>query len=712
MQMSMSRWFLNSFILALVLLGAAPAFAVTRYLDATTTSCSTPSDNDYDPATETCGGGGTSNVYSTVTAAMRALVASDVLEMRAGTYATSNYGNDALDTYTGGTSWDNATTVKPYSGETVTITGGFNLDTAISGAIQYFIFDGSGGTLSAVSFRFCGNTNHVRVKKINISNPDDHAVMSCDGSTISFIEIIQNDIHDSGDATAPQEHGTYFASGSDILIEGNLVYNNACYGIHHYSSISGANQRHTIRYNIVRDNARLCRGLVTSGGIIVAAGTGHVVAYNLVYRNGVGVHMDYGGTVTVAVHNNTIFDNDDEGIQIGAASSSSRIINNIIRNNGFVINDNGSSTTKSDNNCSTSVTGCSQTTDPGFVDSATDNFAIAANTSAVVDAGITSIGGSVGTITCNGSSGCTIGAHDPPRFSACSATGNTLTVNFTNNVFPPISFATVTGSTGIIDSTSRTLSAPTVAGSNQVDITFSGAAVVTTATYAYATTGSVRDSADIGVGKDAAGTGNNQRLNTISTQTCSVAAGSGTFEQKVFRFHGLRGTEALPSILPHTAAANSTNISVVRGGAYRVRIAVLRNTSDTVAIAPTLYYSKNAAAYAALPASFGADNIKFFGTGVDADIPSHLTATTNLLGAVGAGSFVAGAIIRTSASIPNTSLAPTNWTEFEWVIEHDTDSTIGDTFDFRARTEAGAVLDTYTVTPRSTIIDYTAGSGT
>lgn len=62
------------------------AWGATRYVDNTTTSCSVPTDTDYDPATETCGGGGTSIVHSTLTAAEAAASASDVIYVRAGTY--------------------------------------------------------------------------------------------------------------------------------------------------------------------------------------------------------------------------------------------------------------------------------------------------------------------------------------------------------------------------------------------------------------------------------------------------------------------------------------------------------------------------------------------------------------------------------------------------------------------------------------------------
>jgi hypothetical protein len=62
--------------------------ATTYYVDNTTISCSTPSDNDYDPATDTCGSG-SYTVYNTIQGCADAVTAGDTCIVADGTYTDS-----------------------------------------------------------------------------------------------------------------------------------------------------------------------------------------------------------------------------------------------------------------------------------------------------------------------------------------------------------------------------------------------------------------------------------------------------------------------------------------------------------------------------------------------------------------------------------------------------------------------------------------------
>ena len=262
-----------------------------------------------------------------------------------------------------------------------------------------------------------------------------------------------------------------------------------------------------------------------------------------------------------------------------------------------------------------------------------------------------------------------------------------------------------TGKTAVVDATTRALSAPTLVGSNQITYTFDGIGVIATATFADDASGTLSDSANIG------NDGIEQKVKSFTAQNCTVGAPSGTWSQAAFRFHSMRGTEAAPVVYPHAAAANNTNIKVVPGAKFRLRAGILRNTADTLTLAPQWYCAFNGGAQTAVTETFGATNIRLIGTSdTSSDIPNQGTATTNLLGAVGAGSFVAGTINRTAATIPSASIAPTNWIEVEGIFETDTDVSADDYHECQVYNN-GVALDTYTVTPRATVIGAVASGG-
>lgn len=294
---------------------------------------------------------------------------------------------------------------------------------------------------------------------------------------------------------------------------------------------------------------------------------------------------------------------------------------------------------------------------------------------------------------------------------AASGNGTTSTttidITWTNNIFTPLSnidntkFActengtplTETGTVLVGTNITRTTVSETMSGGTTIACTVSASAVQ--GTYCATCTD----------GPASANQGSVSITNNIG------GGGSYVWTQKYFRFHGLRGTEASPVVYPYQSAAVNTNIKAVPGARFRVRLKVACTTADCPAIGMALRYSLNGGAYTAVPDTFGADNIRFYGNGDSStDIPTQGTATTELLTSDHVTN-VACAIERTSAAVPNVDLSQNSETECEYIVELDTDVAADATYDFRLYNQDGTALNTYTVTPRATVIAMQAGGG-
>ena len=121
-------------IIFAILLMAGSAWGATYYVDANGTSCSAPVDTDYDVATTTCGGGGSSTVYTTIQGAIDGidLNGDDILEITVGTYASDTIAPEADDAGTDG----HQLIIRGRSGETVTLSGG-NIIVTLAAANDY-----------------------------------------------------------------------------------------------------------------------------------------------------------------------------------------------------------------------------------------------------------------------------------------------------------------------------------------------------------------------------------------------------------------------------------------------------------------------------------------------------------------------------------------------------------------------------------------------
>src|SRR3990167_3787925 len=551
------------------------------------------------------------------------------------------------------------------------ILDGFDIDGVNAGALDAGGVGAEDGTATNLEIRY----NRIRrwtgqTTLVGADNSWAHHNKLEDTSTLA----------DSG---GNNTHGFYWG-GVNNLFEYNSCSNvggTQGYCFHIYSF--GGTNNNVVRFNTITGGA---------AGFFIGAGTGNSAHHNIC--------------------NATIF---HCGQVAGAGASDNLVYNNTARNpgDGVAFYNQATNTTFKNNLC-LDVSGSCITVQSGSTTQSNQISGTCANhavncaggdfslipTSTAIDTGTSSITGAI-TLTCAGT--CDVGVFEVPKASSCSATGNTLSILFDNPRFPPLSNLAVTGITGTIDGSSRTLSAPTLIGSNQVDFTFSGAAVVTTTTAAGSTAVTITDSANIG--NVAA---NDQKVLNWAAINCNVAGGgAAVVTQTYFRFHDLPGTEAAPKCLSASGACSTmqnVNATIQQNGCFRCRIKIACTGADCLAFAPAGRYSPSGGAYTAIPNAFAADNIKYYGTSdTSSDIPTHLsTVATELLTSDHAINITA-AFLRSADSVPNLDLSQNSESEIEFAGCIDRDETVGTTYDFRLYTGAGVALNAYDATPTITV---------
>ena len=566
-----------------------------------------------------------------------------------------------------------------------------------------------------------------------------HGIAVYSGSTGAVIR--KNKIHNVARTVCSSSSlgftGIYVDNATSLTIEDNLI--------HTIGRLRGSSGNSESGCTLTAGNGGLDQN---DHGLYIKTTTSLIIRRNLIYDANRGFAVQfYGGTTTSAtmVHNTLAADSptglpDGQVMLASAWAGASSIKNNIFYDPESApfttYNISGAGTISIDYNLtdnadanlfhtavpSQATVGANNlvNTSPGFVNVACTqadggceavNFNLAAG-SAAIDAG-TSV-----CTTSNGSA-CDIGAYETIIHSTCSVEdgdASTLRITFANNAHPPllpasgIAFGT-NAFTARKAGANNVVTAATRVGDNRIDLTLTDAIVNGNAVdYSYSTTsGNVTDSALIG------GT-LTQRLNSITNQSCTNnvgAAASHVFTQAAFEFHSLRGSESAPVGTPYANAPENSNIKVRVGGSVRLRIAVTCTTADCPPTGFYPRYSKNAGAYSTVvPDLFAADNIGFCGTSPDVDIPTSGTATTDQLST--AGTFVAGALVRTSNAIPTVDLGLNNKTELEYCFSFDTDEPITDpppTYDIRLYEQDGTPLGAYTVTPRMTLMSPQAGMG-
>jgi hypothetical protein len=333
---------------------ALTAEAASLYVDGNLAA--TCSGTTYSVATRTCTGASGAG-FKTIPEGLRALHASDTLFIRGGTYTYGGvtYGNASTDTYgcnpTCPVSWAGATRVTNFPGETIIIRGlYFNMDNdTYRNGLSYFVMEGEtrsrfilepNGT-NCPDATTCPGTNdaplrvnnavhHIRFNKLTVRNWQQFSFSGGNSSQCTkkptFIELLDSEWRNNGNGVdvagdpigTRQEHAIYPSCGDDWLIQRNYIVGSYGYGIHINSSNALNNATALNRFTVI-DNiieGRRSTTAMTTAGIVITRGTGHIVRNNLVmgqgsqagqHKYGIVVGVDISPASSSIVENNTVY---------------------------------------------------------------------------------------------------------------------------------------------------------------------------------------------------------------------------------------------------------------------------------------------------------------------------------------------------------------------------------------------------------------------
>jgi parallel beta-helix repeat protein len=305
----------------------------------------------------------------TINAGLRCLSAGDTLLIKAGTYA------EIISSPPSGTSWTIPVTVSKFGTDTVIVNSAGSGTPPLnlwSPSVSYVIFDGlifdaANTGLNTVSI---GNgANHIRLLNCEIKNAVQQGVQTLPGSDGN--QFINCSIHDNG-THQNYDHGLYISSANN-LVERNLIYDNAAYGIHIYTGGSRTAGNNVVRNNVVYANNRL-GGFAF--GMILTSGDGNIAYNNIVRDNPSGGIQVGSSTTNTKIYNNTIYNNSGAGIQIDGGTGTV-VKNNIVHQNATGILNSGSGSVISNN----------LTANPQFKSAANADLSVQAGSSAI-DAGV------------------------------------------------------------------------------------------------------------------------------------------------------------------------------------------------------------------------------------------------------------------------------------------------------------------------------------
>jgi len=288
-----------------------------------------------------------------------------------------------------------------------------------------------------------------------------------------------------------------------------------------------------------------------------------------------------------------------------------------------------------------------------------------------------------------------------------------IRVTWTNDKFPPLASVDNAKITCTVAGVARTVNSSSIIGTNITEHTLASAVTAGQAVVCAGTLGLVVNSGRVGatwisdLADSAALTTGAGGVPSI-TNNVDGAPETHNFANSVFQFYGIRKVSDSVVRIPHTAVAVSTNVSVVPGANLILAVQVDCTSADCPPIGVVPYYQKNGAGgYAALTGSFGADNVRIGTSQAGIDVPNEGEVIATCLS--GALTPANGLMVMTANAIPTVDLVQNGCVTNRWAIEFNTTVTAGDYYDFRAYDQTGAALNTYTVTPRVTIIGDRAG---
>jgi parallel beta-helix repeat protein len=285
----------------------------------------------------------------TINGGVQLLSSGDTLYIRGATYLNQNIGQYGPTQVPNGRSWETATLIASYPGETAIFqNGGISM---INGN-SYIIFDRlwmkNGG------YWMDSSAHHIRFQngEISAEEPGYMLIQSQKGS--SFFELLNSKIHGAGacrilsppfvntGSCAGLEYGTaYYGmywSGQDSLFDGNLWYDNAGYAVHNFAS--GQN---TTARNVYRNNVFYGNGFDDGDrnqqqwALLIGTGPENKVYNNIFYNNSNGIQVDF-RCHNCEVYNNTVYGNTGGGLTV-SRSNSVLFANNISFNNSVDYNE-------------------------------------------------------------------------------------------------------------------------------------------------------------------------------------------------------------------------------------------------------------------------------------------------------------------------------------------------------------------------------------
>lgn len=490
-----------------------------------------------------------------------------------------------------------------------------------------------------------------------------------------------------------------YAQGSDHLIQSNTIYNHTGYGIHVFSGYANGAHRTQVLDNHVYGNSTAASA---SAGILLASGSDHVAARNLVRGQPFGL-MASDSATNPKFYNNTVYGATTAGAHMKSGVTGAILRNNLFYNNVYTAN-NGIQLAST--NPPTITQSNNSTANPDYIDAANNNFGLL-STSTSIDAGTQT--GISGITTWNGNNP-DRGAFETFTCSAVvpdTASDNTIVITCDNNQAPPLlPAADCSGFTARKNLVGNAVNTCARTADNKITLTLTNSYINTdTADWSYTTgTGNVSNSALIGNVL-------NQRLNAVTNQSATNRVGGSVpaLTQVSSWFERPGGTEAAQNF----KGALNTGITIPPGACVRWR-PLLRNTVANFGTSGyTVFFQKNGSGgYAAVPNGPTPVAGLSFVTGTGRTFPElPVVPTTDQM--AGAGTFVPGSVILSALETPNITLAAGEDTELVFGLCAGTGHVDGDYFDLRTYSAGGVALSSYTQTGRITINStaYTAHFG-
>jgi len=678
------------FVFVVVVLGLSDANAATRY--------SSPSGSG-----STCSTG----TPCSLTTGLSQTTSGDTLLLKNGTFTSVNLTNPLLSGTSGSPTTLACENIRQC---TLQVTSGSGSPIiTITAARSYLTFSGIvfdksvGSTGTGAAFTI---SDTPTVSNIIVENSEFFATTS---------PTVRGGLYIGGLTTNSTFRGNYlhdFAShGFYIQGDSNIVEHNHIKNLVPFTSGNNAMCTQFYSENVNKPNNNIFRynfcntgnGSIRAGseGLYIGSSSGNTAHNNIITNAVVGAYIRSSSTKFL---NNSIY-SVTTGLNVSAGTGC-EIKNNALPGESLGTADADCSYSKNiatNGDISTSVTPAQL-----WIDPANNNFSLI-ESSAGIDTGATV---SISGVTSVGA-GYDVGALEASVRSSSVVENATPTIYSTMFSLPTqstrngigLQTCTVGNFAVVVAGAGATESSCAISGTSRVDITL-GAAVTNGQSLTDAMTRtaapSLMDNVAIG---DYNGTLNTHYFNAyVRTYTATAGVnnvGGGAVPSLVqtrFRFHHLRGTEAVPRLIC-TICVENYSMELPRGAAFRLRVK-FRTDDDPASTTYKLRASVDGGADADIPDTMDTAYIAWYGASGGSDIPDAGTPTTELLTSDEAAN-TACAVVRTSSDFPLVDLGNSE-TECEYVLQTSLSAPLGRTWDFRVYRSDNTALDAYTVTPRLT----------